>query len=61
MCEGAKISITKNLDFTEKLVNGTIATIIKLDRVGNDIYGNPQGRVLNVMMTLLVTSIKMHD
>ena len=27
------------------MVNGTIATIKKLDRVGNDIYGNPQGRV----------------
>ena len=45
MCEGAKILITKNLDISEKLVNGTIATIKKLDRVGNDIYGNPQGRV----------------
>ena len=43
MCEGAKILITKNLDISEKLVNGTIATIKKLDRVGNDIYGNPQG------------------
>ena len=43
--EGAKIMITVNLDIDDKLVNGTLATIKKLDRVGNDIYGNPTGRV----------------
>ena len=45
ICEGAKIMLTKNLDIEDKLVNGTLATITKLDRVGNDIYGNPIGRV----------------
>jgi hypothetical protein len=30
---------TVNLDIDDKLVNGTLATIKKLDRVGNDIYG----------------------
>ena len=29
----------------DKLINGTFATIKKLDRVGNDIYGYPKGRV----------------
>ena len=43
--EGAKIMITVNLDIDDKLVNGTLATIKKLDRVGNDIYGYPTGRV----------------
>ena len=37
--------LTQNLDIDDKLVNGTLATITKLDRVGNDIYGNPMGRV----------------
>ena len=45
MCEGAKIMLTKNIDIDDKLVNGTLATIKKLDRVGNDIYGYPTGRV----------------
>ena len=45
ICEGAKIMITKNLDIGSKLINGTLATIKKLDRVGNDIYGYPKGRV----------------
>jgi hypothetical protein len=45
ICEGAKIMLTQNLDIDDKLVNGTLATITKLDRVGNDIYGNPMGRV----------------
>ena len=45
ICEGAKIMLTKNLDIEDKLVNGTLATIIKLDRVGNDVYGFPTGRV----------------
>ena len=45
MCEGAKIMLTKNIDIDDKLVNGTLATIIKVDRVGNDVYGYPKGRV----------------
>ena len=45
ICEGAKIMITKNIDISDKLINGTLATIKKLDRVGNDIYGYPKGRV----------------
>lgn len=45
ICEGVKIMLTNNLDIEDKLVNGTLATIMKLDRVGNDIYGNPMGRV----------------
>ena len=45
MCEGAKIMLTKNLDIDSKLINGTLGTIIKLDNVGNDIYGYPKGRV----------------
>ena len=45
VCEGAKIMLTKNIAIDDKLVNGTIATIKKLDRVGNDIYGDPKGRI----------------
>ena len=45
MCEGAKIMITKNIDVGDKLTNGTLATIIKLDRVDNDMNGYPKGRV----------------
>ena len=45
ICEGAKIMTTKNIDISDKLINGTLATIRKLDRVGNDIYGYPKGRV----------------
>ena len=45
MCEGAKIMITKNLDVGDKLINGTLATIKKLDRVGNDMNWYPKGRV----------------
>ena len=45
ICEGAKIMTTKNIDISDKLINGTLATIQKLDRVGNDIYGYPKGRV----------------
>ena len=45
VCVGAKIMLTRNLDIDDKLVNGTLATVKRLDRVGNDIYGNPTGRV----------------
>ena len=45
VCEGAKVMITKNLDVGDKLINGTLATIRKLDRVGTDIHGYPKGRV----------------
>ena len=37
--------ITKNIDVRDKLINGTLATIIKSDRVGNDMNGFPKGRV----------------
>ena len=43
ICEGAKILLTVNLDIDDKLINGTLGTIKKVDRVGNDIYGNPTG------------------
>ena len=45
ICERAKIMLTQNLDIDDKLVNGTLATVKILDRVGNDVYGNPTGRV----------------
>ena len=45
ICKGAKVMLTKNLDIGDKLINGTLGTIVKLDRVGNDIYGYPKGRV----------------
>ena len=45
VCEGAKIMLTKNLDISAKLINGTMGTIKKLDSVDNDIYGYPKGRV----------------
>ena len=45
MIEGAKVMLTKNIDVGDKLTNGTLATIKKLDRVGNDMNGYPKGRV----------------
>ena len=45
VCEGAKVMITKNIDIDDKVVNGTLGTIKKLDRVGNDSYGYPKGRI----------------
>ena len=45
LCEGAKVLITNNIDIKDKIVNGTIGTIVKLDRVGNDLSGKPKGRI----------------
>ena len=45
VCEGAKVMITKNLDIGAKLINGTLGTIKKLDRVNGDNYGYPTGRI----------------
>ena len=43
--EGSKVMVTKNIDVDDRLVNGTLGTVNKLDRVGNDPYGYPLGRI----------------
>ena len=37
--------VTTNIDVADRLVNGTLGTVRKLDRVANDPYGYPVGRI----------------
>ena len=43
--EGSKVMVTANIDVADRLVNGTLGTVKKLDRVANDPYGYPVGRI----------------
>ena len=45
LCEGAKVMITKNIDIADKVVNGTMGVILKIDRVRNDRNGYPTGTI----------------
>ena len=45
ICEGAKVMITRNIDICDKVVNGTLGTIKKIDRVRNDRNGYPTGTI----------------